>query len=482
MIFFSLFCLTLAIWAFLWQKIRFPHDRPRQIPTIPFWTSFFDYCRGYGRLAFYEHRLRPLMEKHGAVNVWIAGHWSILVTKPEYLAEMFRKESIIAKAGFRTKVPWGVFARYFGESVITSHGETWEVMHKIVQPSTNRPIDVQAIRTRAQQMIAIIGKRKNTLSKDKKSLIIDELVQQWTISVWGDQFLDMDFGKVGDGSSVLAQLSAIQSRMKKSFPSPIFSEFPILEKLSWLFKSRQRAFDNIDEFEELLLRVTQHLKSEDAQECNKTKLVYQLKDAYNLGKLSKYHYISNMKNLFAAGHEDAEQALISFIWTLAVNQDIQTRLRHEINTKLPIDYEIADLKALPLLTACAYEILRVYPPIFQLTNRLTLAPTTIGDIPVPAGVYMGWNAYGVHTNPQVWGSDAKAFRPERWGNDVKQIHELWRTAQVKGNFITFNAYKRRCLGTNFAVSQIMIGAVEMVRHFVWTKDPEYQFRTTTVSS
>lgn len=65
-----------------------------------------------------------------------------------------------------------------------------------------------------------------------------------------------------------------------------------------------------------------------------------------------------------------------------------------------------------------------YSPIFQLTNRLTLAPTPIGDITIPARVYMGWNAYGVDRNPQAWGSDAEAFCPKRWGHDRKQIHEL----------------------------------------------------------
>jgi hypothetical protein len=47
------------------------------------------------------------MERHGAVNVEIAGYWSIFVTKPAYFAETFLKETIIAKATLRKKVPWG---------------------------------------------------------------------------------------------------------------------------------------------------------------------------------------------------------------------------------------------------------------------------------------------------------------------------------------------------------------------------------------
>ncbi|KAJ2983862.1 hypothetical protein NQ176_g400 [Zarea fungicola] len=478
------FGFALALTTLLWRMVSLPTSRPRQIPTIPFWISLFDYCRGYGRLAFYDYRLRPLLEAHGAVNVWIAGHWSILVTKPAYLVEIFRNEHIIAKAGFRTKVPWGVFARYFGESVITSHGETWKVMHTIVQPAINRPIDMERMRYRTQELTSAISaqmQQSNKTPNGKTSLVIDELAQRWTISIFGDFFLDMDCGRLDDNGSLLAQFSGLQSRMKRSFPSPIFSEFPMLEKFPWLFKSRQKAFENIDQFEELLLQSTAKISREYAKDENKNKLIYQLKEARESGVMSEYHYRSNMKNLFAAGHEDVEQAFISLIWTLSVNQNLQDRLRQEIDQNLPLEYNASDLKGLPFLSAAVYEIFRLFPPIFQLTNRITLQPTMIGDIPVPAGVYIGWNAYGVQTNPEIWGDDAKKFRPERWGHTAADVHMMWRTQQAKGNLITFNGYKRKCLGANFAVVQLMTGMCEMVRQFTWTADPSYKFQVTTVS-
>lgn len=123
-----------------------------------------------------------------------------------------------------------MFARYFGKSVITSHGETWETMHKIVQSAINRSISVKTIQARAQQMIEIISERKKMLPKEKESLIIGELAQL------RDLFFDMDFGRVCDSASVLTQFSAVQNCMKKHFSSLIFSEFPILKKNSWLLR------------------------------------------------------------------------------------------------------------------------------------------------------------------------------------------------------------------------------------------------------
>jgi unspecific monooxygenase len=413
------------------------------------------------------------MEAHGAANVWIAGHWSILVTKPEYLLHVFRNEHVIAKAGFRTKLPWVVQARYFGESVINAHGQTWHLMRQVVQPALNRPIDGSMMKEKTTEMIAVL--------KQGQSTPLDKLVQQWTMAVFGHAFLDIDFGIIGDCQSPLYELCEIHAQMRKCFPSPLFDEFPILQKFPWLFRSTQAAFDKVDRFERFLLGAIEDLVPEMVTESNKFKLIYRLREARQAGSISEYQYRSNVKNLFAAGHENVERTIMSLIWELAEHQAVQSRLREEIDLELPNDYAVSDLKRLPVLAAVVYEILRLYPPIFHLTNRVTREDTRMGDIPIPAGVYIGWNAYGVHTNPRIWGPDAHVFRPERWGHKVQDIHEMWRLQQVKGNCITFNAYKRKCLGASFAVTQIMMCMCEMVRQLTWTRDPSYKLRLATVS-
>ncbi|KAL6691354.1 hypothetical protein J3F84DRAFT_386927 [Trichoderma pleuroticola] len=134
--------------------------------------------------------------------------------------------------------------------------------------------------------------------------------------------------------------------------------------------------------------MTQCLKSDDAKECNRTKLIFQQKDSYNFMRMSEHHYISNMGISLAASHQDVELAQLSRIRALAMHQNIQTRLRNKINAKLPVEYDVANLKALlTVLAAYMSEILRIYPPIFQLTNRLTLAPTTVRDILILVGFY-----------------------------------------------------------------------------------------------
>lgn len=100
---------------------------------------------------------------------------------------------------------------------------------------------------------------------------------------------------------------------------------------------------------------------------------------------------------------------------------------------------------------------------------------------IPNHTWVGWNAFGVHTDAKVWGEDARKFRPERWGEDVKGIHGAVRSKTVQCHFIAFNAHSRKCLGQGFAVLQMKILLFEMVRRVVWVVDPEYRLKLTSVS-
>lgn len=140
------------------------------------------------------------------------------------------------------------------------------------------------------------------------------------------------------------------------------------------------------------------------------------------------------------------------------------------------------MNQLPYLSAVINELLRLYPAVSQLINRVTTRPALLGgQIAIPAGTWVGWNAPGAHTNPQVWGADAKVFRPERWGEKVEDIQSMARKATIRGNYIPFNAHTRRCLGSGFALLEIKIVLFELLRTVRWTVHPGYKLKLTSVS-
>lgn len=163
-------------------------------------------------------------------------------------------------------------------------------------------------------------------------------------------------------------------------------------------------------------------------------------------------------------------------------QAIQDKLRAEVLATGITDPTTEVLNKLPYLTALVVELLRVYPPVSQLINRVSVVPSSLGgQLNLPKGTWVGWNAPGVQSNPNVWGPTARDFIPERWGSTAEEVMSKFRKETVKGNFIAFNSHSRKCLGQGYALLETKMCLFELVRRVKWRVDPTYKLKLTSVS-
>ena len=163
-------------------------------------------------------------------------------------------------------------------------------------------------------------------------------------------------------------------------------------------------------------------------------------------------------------------------------QLVQGQLREEV-LSVEQGSPTADLvNRLPYLTSVLYELLRLYPPVSQLINRVTTSDVVLGGkLAIPRRTWVGWNAYGAHVDPANWGKDSYEFVPDRWGSTVEQMQTKFRQDCVSGKYIPFNAHSRKCLGQGFALLEMKIVLFELVRRTKWTVDPSYRLKLTSVS-
>ena len=77
-----------------------------------------------------------------------------------------------------------------------------------------------------------------------------------------------------------------------------------------------------------------------------------------------------MNTFIVAGHDTSSSALARILHQLALNQDVQSRLRDEVTAarKEHGDLEYDILMGLPYLDAVCRETMRLFPPVPQL-NR-----------------------------------------------------------------------------------------------------------------
>ncbi|APR88115.1 cytochrome P450 [Minicystis rosea] len=147
--------------------------------------------------------------------------------------------------------------------------------------------------------------------------------------------------------------------------------------------------------------------------------------------------------LFLAGHDTTKSALA---WTLFLLEqhprifaDVLDELRGVLRGAAPT---VAQLGELPLLERVIKESLRLLPPA-PLTARLTMQPTALGGVELPAGTEVIISPYCLHRYPDLY-TEAQRFLPDRWASIERSPFE----------YAPFGAGARMCIGAAFAMMEL----------------------------
>ncbi|PYH88060.1 cytochrome P450 [Aspergillus ellipticus CBS 707.79] len=464
-------CLGLAGAALLWWYFHVPSSIPRDIPRIPLYVCLLSIWWNLGHPEVYNRWIRQPLEKHGAVVVWFTGHWCILVTHPDYLTDLFRNDEVYPKIGINIRAPEGVLGAFSGDNIINTGHANWGTFTSIMKPGILQRFDLGRIQQKASRLTERLLQAQKE-SGPRTGILIMPWLARLTQDVMSLCLFGFDLQALDEPRVPYLQL------MGEIIPALFnrwFLYFPVLEKVGKFLPSRRRAFQKIDEFDRLLDGIV----ATTAQAAEKQpKLVsHSLKRALDAGEISYSQYRSNLRMTFMVGHDNTEFLLTSAMWELGRNPMAQDRLRTEVLDATRSNPGLDTLQNLPYLTAVIYEVLRLYPPVAEMINHTSSRATLLGGkIPIQPGTNLGWNAYGVHTNPALWGPDAGVFRPERWGLDLKAIQTHVRRQTMKGHFIAFGLHARKCLGQALGLSEAKVTLSELVQRIRWTVDPGYQLQ------
>ena len=155
---------------------------------------------------------------------------------------------------------------------------------------------------------------------------------------------------------------------------------------------------------------------------------------------------------------DGPAASLTYIlYELALpgNHKYQVRLREELSSlSLPLNFkEVSDL---PFLNSLIYESLRLRAPApGSMQQRFTTEQTAFivhgKTYHIPPNVLVGAGPLSIHCNEDIFGQDAKQFKPERWEEKDEQ-----RLQKMKEAWIPFGAGARACLGKPYVSTRLVV--------------------------
>ncbi|XP_011501474.1 PREDICTED: probable cytochrome P450 6a13 [Ceratosolen solmsi marchali] len=164
---------------------------------------------------------------------------------------------------------------------------------------------------------------------------------------------------------------------------------------------------------------------------------------------------------FVAGYDTSANAIAFCLYELALNPEIQQKVRCDIiNTlkksdgKLTYD-AIQDMKYLDLVIL---ESLRKYPAAASI-SRCCEQPYKLpgSDVTLPKGMRVIIPVYGIHHDPNYY-PDPFSFRPERFQDDKRQTLQTC-------TYLSFGEGPRSCIGMRFAQLQTKVGIISFLRTF-----------------
>lgn len=278
------------------------------------------------------------------------------------------------------------------------------------------------------------------------SIIFKNFVMDTFLSVAFDQPNQIDYDL--DENKIVASAKDV---LKKANSSVVTWSFfihgltPVIQLIVKIFK--------LNGFIRSLCDMLQSIfdKMADNQEIskNRRKMVHSLLDLYNEKKLDREELTANTYFLLLAGWDTTSDSLTALMWQLAMNTDIQDKLRAEI-VKDGIDSNY--------LSWVIKESLRLHPP--AATAREIGEDFQWKGYTIKKGMALIMAPYSLMRDRRVWGDDVDVFRPERFDLDETKLQQ-----QHPAQYVAFGLGPRNCVGFHLAMLELKMTTCQLLLNY-----------------
>ncbi|KAF8057861.1 CYP97C1 [Scenedesmus sp. PABB004] len=213
-------------------------------------------------------------------------------------------------------------------------------------------------------------------------------------------------------------------------------------------------------------------------------------------EISRHRILSEIGILFVEGFETTGHTTSWTLFNIATSPGVQERIADELDglgllvkpgCPPPRELEWEDLKALPFLTACAKEAMRMLP-VVSVMGRAPTAVTRVGPFTVPPGTIVGTPLFAIHNTRHNWDAPAE-FRPERWAGVPVETY-VYNAAEAAARagagdaaaaasaskrgitFMPFSEGPRNCVGQSLAKMEVLTLLAKLCAHFTIELTPD----------
>lgn len=343
--------------------------------------------------------------------------------------------------GKRT-VQYDALALVTGEGLLTSDGQAWRAMRRLLQPAFHHET-LSGVLDGVEQAADQLGAEWSALPEDAV-VDVDEAMMRTTLQVVGSSLFGSDLGAESRRlvASVVAALDVVVARAQLPVQPPAWLPTPGSRRLRASLRELDAAV------ERLLVARRRQPDGDD--------VLGLLLRARQAGLVTDRQVRNEVVTLIVAGHETVA-ATLTWTWHLLAGDPASAgRVRTEAGALPSGPLGLASLDALPYTRAVVDECLRLYPPAWLISRR-ALAPDVLAGYEVPEGTVVIISPTLVHRDPALW-PDPDAFDPGRFLGPRRDDVE-------RRGYLPFGAGPRLCIGRDFALLEAVLLVARLVGRF-----------------
>nr|CAD7591204.1 unnamed protein product [Timema genevievae] len=178
-------------------------------------------------------------------------------------------------------------------------------------------------------------------------------------------------------------------------------------------------------------------------------------------ELTENLMVSQCFVFFVAGYETSSSVISFCLHELAVNPDIQSRVKAEVDNALDenggeLTYGV--IQSMTYLEQTIYETLRKYPSVPNLERMCTKEYVIPGtDATIDKGTLVMIPSYALHHDPEYF-PDPEKFDPDRFSKENKNSFPQY-------SYLPFGEGPRICIGMRFGLMQVKVGLATLLSKY-----------------
>ncbi|OQR80331.1 hypothetical protein BIW11_05131 [Tropilaelaps mercedesae] len=452
-----------------------PGEEGRLVPLL----NVFDNLQKVNRFAAKERSVaffnmrdyyRRQYEDKGIFYLWMAldGGPIIHVYRPDLIEEVLKSPHFGVKS-----IGYDALHCWLGKGLLTSNGAQWKSQRRMLTPSFHIAILKQYEKTMNEHSLRVTKKiLEDSDGRGMKNIELSEWATDCTMAVLLETVMGLDT-HLADGQheidafasrEYINALNETASLHTTRYANPLF-KFSFIYEMSSEGKRYSKAVSKLHAFSKKVIdkKINEFRKDPTGMQprVGKKQSFLDMLVAMHLQgeQISVKEMLEQTATFMFAGHDTTGWAIAWILYQLGIHLDVQTKLHVELDRVFNGNRErhtsSDDLKQLQYLDCVIKECQRMYGSVPFVSRRCTADGAKIGQFRIPKNATVTLAFHWLHRHPAGF-DEPNRFNPDRFlPNNSHGRHSY--------AFIPFSAGPRNCIGQRFALQEMKITLVNILR-------------------